>query len=399
MGARVEKKLSARQVASLSQPGRHSDGGGLYLFIDKAWRRRWIFMFSRNGKRTELGLGSPRDVSLADARALAGAMRAKLAAGENPRDARKTVEASATFGQCADEYIETKRPEWRSPVHARQWVMTLTKYAGPIRGLPVEHIGTDDVLRVLKPLWTSRPETAQRLRGRIENVLDAAKAKGLRDGENPARWRGHLSEMLPKRQKLARGHHKAMPYKDVPAFVLELRNKQALAALALEFTILTAVRSGETFGAVWPEIDLEAATWTIPAQRMKAAREHRVPLVPRAIEILQDVRKLSGGGFVFPGTKPGRPMSNMSMSMLLRRMRNDVTVHGFRSSFRDWAAETTAAPFEVCEMALAHTIGNKAEAAYRRGDLFDKRRELMTAWANHLDTTRDNIVSIQGLVG
>jgi len=279
------------------------------------------------------------------------------------------------------------RPAWRNAKHASQWEMTLREYAAPLRRLPVDKISTDDVVSVLKPLWNDKPETASRLRGRIERVLDAAKAQGLRSGENPARWRGHLDQLLPRRQRFTRGHHAAMPYAAVPAFLHDLRARQATAALALEFAVLTAARSGEVLGGRWDEVDLDRAIWTVPASRMKAGREHRVPLSKRAMEILKAIHECRNGDYVFPGQKPGKPLSVMALEMVLRRMKiDDVTVHGFRSSFRDWAAECTNFPNEVCEAALAHVIGNKAEAAYRRGDLFDKRRKLVDAWAAYCST-------------
>jgi integrase len=326
-------------------------------------------------------LGSARAVTLARARELASQARAKLAEGVNPRDARRSLE-SATFRQCADRVIKAMRPSWRNNKHAAQWEMTLREYAAPLRHLPVDKITTGDVLSVLKPLWNEKPETASRLRGRVERVLDAAKAQGLRSGDNPARWRGHLDQLLPKRQRLTRGHHAAMSYVDLPAFLLNLQSRQATAALALEFAILTAARSGEVLGARWDEFDLEHAVWTVPAERMKSGREHRVPLSRRALKILKTLRDAREGDFVFPGQKPGKSLSVMALEMVLRRMKIDgVTVHGFRSAFRDWAAECTHFTNEVCEAALAHVIENKAEAAYRRGDLFDKRRKLMEAWA------------------
>jgi integrase len=276
------------------------------------------------------------------------------------------------------------RPSWRNSKHAEQWVMTLRDYSAPLRRLPVDKIATDDVLSVLKPLWNEKPETASRVRGRIERVLDAAKAQGLRSGENPARWRGHLDQLLPKRQKLTRGHHAAMSYADVPAFMVDLQSRQATAAVALEFAILTAARSGEVLGARWDEFDLERAVWTVPAERMKAGREHRVPLSRRALKIVKAMHDARDGDFVFPGQKSGKPLSVMALEMVLRRMKiENATVHGFRSAFRDWAAECTNFPNEVCEAALAHVIENKAEAAYRRGDLFDKRRKVMETWATY----------------
>jgi integrase len=379
--ARKINRLNARVVATITKHGRHADGGGLYLSISPNGGRRWVFLYRWHGKPTEIGFGSARDVTLARARELAGQARGKLAEGINPKDARRPS-GGATFGECADRLIEAMRPSWRNGKHAAQWKMTLQEYAAPLRRLPVDKITTDDVLSVLKPFWNDKPETASRLRGRIERVLDAAKAQGLRSGENPARWRGHLDQLLPKRQQLTRGHHPAMSYTDVPAFVADLQARQATAASALEVAVLTAARSGEVLGARWVEFDLDRAVWTVPATRMKAGREHRVPLSPRALKIVKAMQDTRNGDFVFPGHRPGRPLSVMALEMVLRRMKiKDATVHGFRSAFRDWAAECTNFPNEVCEAALAHVIENKAEAAYRRGDLFDKRRKLMEAWA------------------
>lgn len=383
MSGRAINKLSAVQAAKIKEPGRHSDGGGLYLFVDQHGRRRWIFMYARNGKRTELGLGGGRDLSLAAARTEAAKFREVLAAGNDPKSERAKSDKIPTFGACADDYIDAMRPSWRNAKHAQQWTMTLTTYAKPIRGKPVNEVMTQDVLEVLQGLWKRTPETAERLRGRIENVLDAAKAKGFRSDENPARWRGHLDQLLPKRQRLSRGHHAALNYDEIPGFMSDLRSRAATAARALEFTILAAARSGEVLGARWGEIDLSKNVWTIPAERMKVGREHRVPLSARAQEILKAIQVEDPGAYVFPGPKPKKPLSGMAMSMLLRRMKSEVTVHGFRSTFRDWASETTSFSHEVCEMALAHTIANKAEAAYRRGDLFEKRRGLMEAWAHY----------------
>jgi integrase len=274
--------------------------------------------------------------------------------------------------------------------------MTLTKYAAPLRDKPLDAIQTDDVLSVLTPLWQTKNETASRLRGRIERVLDAARAKGLRSGENPARWRGHLDHLLPKRQKLSRGHHAALPYADVPELVADLRNREGAAALALEFLILTAARSGEVLGAKWNEIDRDAKVWTVPAERMKAGREHRVPLTQRALQILATVEQVRTGDYVFPGQRHGRPLSVMSMEMLLRRMKVDVTVHGFRSSFRDWAGECTSFPREIAEAALAHTVGDETERAYRRGDALEKRRKLMAAWASFCEPKMvENVVAMR----
>ncbi len=386
MGRKINR-LNARAVATITKHGRHADGGSLYLSISPNGGRRWVFLYRWHGKPTEIGFGSARDVTLARARELASQARAKLAEGINPKDARRPSGGS-TFGECADRVIEAMRPSWRNRKHAAQWEMTLRDYAAPLRRLPVDKLTTDDVLSALKPLWSDKPETASRLRGRIERVLDAAKAQGLRNGENPARWRGHLDQLLPKRQRLTRGHHAAMGYADVPGFIIGLQSRQSTAALALEFAILTAARSGEVLGARWEEFDLDHAVWIVPATRMKAGREHRVPLSRRAIKIVKAMHEASDD-FVFPGQKPGMPLSVMALEMVLRRMKIDnVTVHGFRSAFRDWAAECTNFSNEVCEAALAHVVENKAEAAYRRGDLFDKRRKLMGAWAAYCEAPK-----------
>jgi integrase len=391
--ARKINRLSARAVGTITKHGRHADGAGLYLSVSPNGGRRWVFLYRWHGKPTEIGFGSARDVTLARAREKAVQARAKLAESVNPKDARRSSEA-ATFGVCADRFVEAMRPSWRNGKHAAQWEMTLREYAAPLRRLPVDKTTTDDVLSVLKPLWNEKPETASRLRGRIERVPDAAKAQGLRAGENPARWRGHLDQLLPKRQRLTRGHHAAMSYAEMPAFMDDLRARQSTAARALEFAILTAARSGEVLGLRWEEIDLDRAVWTVPANRMKAGREHRVPLSRPALKLLKAMHEGCDGKFVFPGQKPGKPLSVMALEMVLRRMKVEaVTVHGFRSAFRDWAAERTNFSNEVCEAALAHVIENKAEAAYRRGDLFDKRRKLMDAWATHCAPPASKIIA------
>jgi integrase len=294
--AREINRLNARSAATITSPGRHADGGGLYLSISPNGGRRWVFLYRWHGKPTEIGFGSARDVTLARARELARQARGNLAEGINPKTARKPTK-SATFGECADQLIEAMRPSWRNDKHAAQWEMTLRVYAASLRRLPVEEVTTDDVLSVLKPVWNEKPETAARLRGRIERVLDAAKAQGLRSGENPARWRGHLDQLLPKRQRLTRRHHAAMPYASVPAFIRDLQARQAMAALALEFAILTAARSGEVLGACWGEFELDRALWTVPADRMKAGREHRVPLSGRARTIVTELRESRNGEF------------------------------------------------------------------------------------------------------
>lgn len=381
-------KLNARKVETLSEPGRHADGlNNLYLSISPNGGKRWVFFYRWQGKRKEMGLGGVANVSLAEARKLAHEARQLLNAGKDPLEAKEAQRRAAitipTFGTFADEYIADHRAKWRNEKHAAQWEMTLgDTYCKAIRSKPVNAIDTEAVLKVLKPIWQQVPETASRLRGRLENILDAAKARGFYQGENPARWKGHLKAILPARQRLTRGHHAALGYDDLPAFMGELRAKQGLAALALELCILTASRTSETLNATWSEIDLGKKVWTIPAQRMKAGHEHRIPLTDRAVAILQSLPRLGHNPHVFPGNAKDKPLSGMAMAMQLRRMgRTGVTVHGFRSSFRDWASEQTSFPHETCEHALAHRISDKAEAAYRRGDQFEKRRKLMEAWA------------------
>lgn len=396
--ARQINKLSARQVATITKPGRHADGGNLYLVVDATGARRWVFLFRWQGRLREMGFGSARDVTLARARELAAEARAVLAEGQNPLERRAATTAVPTFGAVADEVVASLSSGWRNPKHRAQWKMTLEVYAAPIRELSVDQVDTAAVLEILKPVWSTKPETASRLRGRIEKVLDAARAKGLRSGENPARWRGHLDHLLPKRQKLTRGHHAALPIDEMPAFMEALRQRDAVAAWALEFCILTAARSGEVLGARWDEINLEKRLWIVPRERMKAGREHRVPLSEAAMAILNKAQTLrqEDSPFVFPGMRRGRPLSVMALEMVLRRMRRaDITVHGFRSTFRDWASERTGFPHEVCEMALAHVIANKAEAAYRRGDLLERRRDLMEAWASFLSPVTGRVISIK----
>lgn len=382
-------KLSPRAVTTIRKPGRHSDGGGLYLVVDASGARRWLFMFRWGGKLKEMGLGGIATTSLAEARATAEEARKAVKAGRNPIDERRRKaeeqNRAITFGDFADQLLPELSRGFRNAKHAAQWVSTLNTYAADIRKKLIAEIGTDDVLAALQPIWTTKAETASRVRGRIERILDAAKAKGLRSGENPARWRGHLDNLLPRRKKLQRGHHAAMPFADVPAFMTDLRERPALAALALEFTILTAARSNEVFGARWDEIDRKAKVWIVPAGRMKAGREHRVPLSALALAVLDKAEAIRGDGdLVFPGQKKGRPLSVMAMDMLLRRMKLDVTVHGFRSSFRDWCGEATTFPRDLAEQALAHVVGDETERAYRRGDALEKRRKLMDAWAAYL---------------
>lgn len=390
-----------------AKPGRHADGQGLYLLVKDTGARSWVFRFMLKGKARDLGLGPAAGadaIPLTAARDKAAALRLEVKAGTDPllERERKAAEAlarsqasktaSTTFKAVAELYMASNEGNWKNPKHRQQWRNTLASYVYPVIGeMPVAEIGRAHVLQIVEPLWKTRPETASRVRGRIETVLDAATARDLRSGENPARWKGGLAHVLPKRDRLSRGHHKAMAYDGVPDFVERLRGRNAMAALALEFTILTAARSGEVIGATWQEIDLAKKVWIIPAARMKAKKEHRIPLSPRALEILEAARPM-GVEHVFPGERGG-PLSGMAMAMLLRRMGTDVTVHGFRSAFRDWAAECTGYAHEVCEMALAHVIGNKAEAAYRRGDMFEKRARLMADWAGHCESkTGGNVI-------
>lgn len=382
--ARALHKLTARSVATLKEARRHGDGGGLYLSISNDGRRRWIFLFRQHGKLREMGLGSGRDVSLAEAREKAATARKQVTEGLDPVTERRRGKRTAPlFREAADTFVSAMAPQFRNAKHIEQWRMTFKVYAAPLHAKPVDEITTEDILGVLRPIWQTKSETASRLRGRIERVLDAAKAQGHRSGANPAAWRGHLALLLPQRQKLQRGHHAAMPYTEVPAFIGQLQARDAIAARALEFVILTAARSGEALGATWNEIDMLKKVWTVPAVRMKAGREHRVPLSPRAMTILEQFAEFGSEpeDHIFPSTKRGRPLSGMAMDMLLRRLNVDVTVHGFRSSFRDWCGEVSTYPREVAEAALAHVVGDATERAYRRGDALEKRRQLMEDWA------------------
>ncbi len=380
--AKLVNKLSARKVATLTKPGRHSDGGGLYLSISPSGAASWVFMWKTAGRRREMGLGPLRDVPLLKAREKAANARQLVLEGRDPLTAREAQQSQATFGEAADALIESMSPSWRNEKHRAQWTMTLTSYCQQIRSKPVAEITTDDVLAVLEPLWRSKPETASRLRGRIERVLSFAKARGMRSGENPAQWRGHLDAILPRRPMLTRGHHKALPFREVPAFMQRLREMEGVAPRALEFAILTAARSGEVFGLVWSELSLDERLWVVPGPRMKGGREHRVPLTGRTVKILQQLKRLRAeeSQLVFPGGKRGRPLSETSLEAVVKRMEVDATPHGFRSSFRDWAGDATAFPREVAEAALAHIVGDKAERAYRRGDALEKRRKLMEEW-------------------
>lgn len=386
--ARKVNRLTARSVATIKTPGRHADGDGLYLVVDKSGARRWVFLFRREGRLKEMGLGGAGRVGLAQARKLAIEVRKQLAAGLNPIEERRRVsaadEVAKTFGPFAASLVPEICAGFRNEKHRAQWASTLATYASSLNDKPLDEIETDDVLRILQPIWMSKSETASRLRGRIERILDAARAKGLRSGENPARWRGHLDALLPRPNKLSRGHHAAIPFERAPQFMARLQGIDAISARALEFCILTATRSGETLQAAWFEIDLHAAVWTVPAERMKAGRAHRVPLSTSALSLLESLSVNRIGDLVFPGQRRGRPLSNMAMAMILRRLEpNGATVHGFRSAFRDWAAEMSDHPREVAEAALAHTVGDQTERAYRRRDALEKRRALMEEWAQY----------------
>jgi integrase len=399
--ARAIHKLTTRQAETLSKPGRHSDGGGLYLFISPDGRRRWTFLYVRKGKQREAGLGSAAKggVTLKEAREKAAEARSLLEDSRDPLAEWRKPDAKEvpTFGATADEFLASHASSFRNAKHRAQWAMTLTRYCERIRNMPVDAIDTEAVLSVLKPLWTRAPETASRLRGRIEQILDAAKARGFigRNEANPARWRGHLDKLLPKRAKLTRGHFAAMPYGEVPDFAASLREHPTTAARALEFCILTAARSGEALAARWDEIDFASKIWTVPPARTKAAREHRVPLSDRALAILEEMKAGWTSDHVFPGRRPSRPLSGMAFEMLLRRIKSAYTAHGFRSSFRDWAGNETHFPRELAEHALAHVLGDKVEQAYRRSDALARRRELMDAWARHCEGAGENVLAFK----
>jgi integrase len=421
-------KLKALNVAREKRPGHYGDGGGLYLQVGKGGAKSWIFRYwvaerdpatgklvrdpatnKIKGRAREMGLGPYMTVSLAEARDRALECRKLREKKIDPIDGREAARQQAArertksikFKDAAAAYMTAHRVAWKNDKHAAQWPATLTKYAYPIIGdLPLQMIDTTLVMKAIEPIWPTKPETANRLRGRIETVLDWATVRGYRHGENPARWRGHLDMLLPSRSKVRKTqHHPALPYADLPAFMTALRRQEGIAARALEFTILTAARTNETISATQNEIDRKNKFWIVPGERMKAGKEHRVPLSDRALAILDEINSANDQKekFVFAGRSPGQPLSNMTMLKLLQRMgRADLTVHGFRSTFRDWAAERTTFPNEVVEMALAHVVDDKTEAAYRRGDLLEKRRRLMDAWAAYCGkpATTDNVVTL-----
>ena len=393
--ARATGRLTALKVQKAREPGMYADGAGLYLRVTPQGTKNWVLRYMLDRRPRWMGLGPLALYGLAEARARAMDARRKRHEGIDPIEARRAARArerldaakAITFGEVAEIYIAAHQAGWRNGKHRAQWENTLKSHAAPIMSIPVQSIDTALTLKVLERIWTAKPETAGRVRQRIESILDFAKVRGYRTAENPARWRGHLDKLLPARAKVrATVHHAALPYAELPAFLTSLRTREAVAARALEFLILTAGRTGEVIGARWNEMDLLDKTWTVPASRMKANREHRVPLHPRALAILGEMQSArqsdDGNAYVFPGPKPGTTLSNMAFLMLLRRMRlDDLTVHGFRATFETWASERTSFQNQIVEMALAHSVGDKVEQAYRRTDMFEKRRRLMQQWA------------------
>jgi integrase len=386
------RELGALEVGRLKESGLYAVGGvaGLYLKIEEP-SKSWILRAVVGCKRRDMGLGGFPTVTLAQARERARAARQAIDAGMDPildrqraKSALLATQASAlTFDEAVRKFLDARSNEWRNAKHRQQWASTLETYASPVMGkLMVSDVGQSHVMAVLEPIWKTKTETATRVRGRIEQVLDWAKARGLFTGDNPARWRGHLDKLLSKPSKISTvKHHAALPIDQMGAFMADLRQREGVGARALELLVLTVARSGQIRGASWSEIDLEKSTWTIPASRMKAGKEHRVPLSKQAVDLLNALPRQEGSDLVFAGAK-GKPLSDMTLTAITRRMGVDAVPHGFRSTFRDWASERTSYPPDVAEMALAHTIANKVEAAYRRGDLFDKRAEMMADWAN-----------------
>lgn len=389
MGRKVNQ-LTVRTIQSLSEPGRHGDGNGLYLTIGKDGAKRWALIYQLNGRRREMGLGNIAVVGLAEAREAAREAHKLIAAGVDPIDARQRPAGIPTFKDAGAALISDLAPGWRGAKTEAGWARSFDSHAAALAKRPIDGITTEDVLRVLRPLWSAKPESAGKLRERIERLLDYATTKGWRKGENPARWKGHLALMLPARQKLTRGHHRALAYRDLPAFMQALSQRRAVAARALEWTILTASRETMALDATWREIDGDL--WTVPAIRAKRKagdnRPHRVPLSPEAVALLDRMRpkRAAPKAYIFPGEAKERPLSNQAMDRLLMRMKVDATPHGFRSTFRDWAGDCTEFPREVAEEALAHTIGDDVERSYRRGDALEKRRKLMAAWAKFCTT-------------
>jgi len=409
------KPLSAKRVQRLKGEGRYHDADvrGLYLQVSPSGARSWLLRYELLGKERMMGLGSAQEFSLAQARERAREARRQLADGNDPLVAKRTAKAASklaaarrlTFREAAQQYYRQHMPEWRSVMHAKQWLRSLEVYAYPVIGdMDVGDIITADILRVIESAWLEKAVTLDRVRNRIESIIDWAVVLGHRQaGTNPARWRGHLSEVLASVKKIAKPKHfAALAYAEVPVFMQELRRQKGIAATALEFTILTAARAGETLGAEWDEIDFDNKTWVIPATRMKAGREHHVPLAPPTIELLRNVSRKDGNAHVFIGAKAGAGLSAIAFFRLLARMgRGDITTHGFRSAFSDWASEQTAHSSHAIELSLAHSVGKEAEKAYRRGNMLAKRKQLMEAWGKYCVSKpvlakADNVVSIRG---
>jgi len=391
--ARQAKRLSAIKVKKLTTPGWYPDGLGLYLQVSPSGSKSWVYRYYTNGKEKRTGLGSYTIISLEEARRKADAKRKLVHEGVDPIAHKKAAKTQAaldeakgiTFRECASSYIESHRAGWSNKKHANQWANTLETYAYPVMGnLSIQDIDVSCVIRTLEPIWNTKTETATRVRQRIEAVIDWAKARDYREGDNPARWKGHLDKLLPNPSKIRKvEHHNALPYIEMSSFFRLLRSKESMAASALSFIILTATRSGEARGARVEEIDFQSKTWTIPAERMKAKREHKVPLSDEAINVLKEVSNQQMNGYIFPGSKGNAPVTEAAIRKLLKAEQPGVTTHGFRSTFRDWCAEKTDSPREVAEAALAHILGDQTESAYLRTDLFDRRRELMGEWSRY----------------
>lgn len=386
-------RLTQLQVTRLKEPGQYNDGAGLLLNISPGGSKSWVLRYTFKGRERRTGLGPFPEVTLSEAREATLNLRRQIRHGLDPVEEKKKARAAATaeqaksvtFDWCAEKYIAAHKPSWKNPKHGDQWTNTIATYVSPIMGnTAVDRIETGHIMRVLEPIWTTKSETASRVRGRIESILSWAAVRKFRSEDNPARWKGHLDALLPARKKIARvQHHAALPLRDMSAFMNELKQQAGVGALALQFTILTAARSGEVRGMTWDEVNLDDAVWIIPGERMKAGRDHRVPLSTHAKAILTTMEELKLGdtNVVFPGIRDRKPLSDMTLTAVLKRMeRTDITVHGFRSTFRDWAAEVTHYPREMAEMALAHTVSDQVEAAYRRGDMFEKRRKMMADW-------------------
>jgi integrase len=395
---RATNRLTALGIDKLKTRSRHADGLGLWLNVGKTGGKSWVFRWTpRGGKVREMGLGPYPAMSLSNARKKAFEYRQMVANGLDPKRERDKQHGK-TFGDVADAYLVAMQPRWTHERSRAQWKTTLTTDCAPIRNRQVADIETADILLILNPIWSEIPETASRVRNRIEGVLDYAKAKNWREGDNPARWRGHLSKILPARQKLNHKHHAAMAYSELPGFWPRLNDMEALSARALELLILTAARTGEILYATWDEFDLDNALWVIPAVRMKAQRDHRVPLTNAALAILKPLYENRVSHFVFPGQKPRKPLSDNAMKMLIKRMKiKSASIHGFRSTFRDWCGDETSFPREIAEAALAHKVGSDVEQAYRRSDALEKRRRLMEAWAEYCtEKNANNVVVLRG---